>query len=51
MKELTVSVYFFSFVTLVCLLFLQNNNNVSSKDFHQKIWFMMIYQLEDVSLF
>ena len=27
----------------VCLLFLENNNDVSSKDFHEKIWFM-IYQ-------
>ena len=29
----------------VCLLISQDNNNVCSKDFHQKIWFMiMIYQ-------
>ena len=28
----------------VCLLFLENNKKVSSKDFYEKIWFMMIYQ-------
>ena len=27
-----------------CLLILKNKNNVSSKDFHDIMWFMMIYQ-------
>ena len=27
-----------------CLLILETKNNVSSKDFHDIIWFMMIYQ-------
>ena len=33
----------------VCLLFLNNIKNVNRKDFHEKIWFMMIYQ--DLSYF
>ena len=32
-----------------CLLILGNKNNVSSKDFHDIMWFMMIYQ--DLSFF
>ena len=28
----------------VCLLFLENKKNVSSKNFNEKIWFMKIYQ-------
>ena len=35
--------------TAFAYFFLQNNNNVSKKDFHQKILFMMIYQ--DLSTF
>ena len=27
-----------------CLLILENKNNVGSKDFHDIMWFMMIYQ-------